>query len=75
MRMQFSTRMVTSQATYSRIKPNMTEALTDKYMEKMIVREKKDKTKNLHPSAKKRWNQMTQAPLPLSYKLHDLEEQ
>ena len=56
MRMQFSTKMVTSQATYSRIKPNMTEALTDKYMEKMIVREKKDKTKNLHPSAKKRWN-------------------
>ena len=75
MRMNFSTKMVTSRMTYSALKPNMTTPLTDTYMEKMIVREKNDKTKNLHPSVKRRWNRMTQAPIPLTYKLHDLEEQ
>ena len=73
--MQFSTKMVTPRTTYGALKPNMTHPLTNKYMDKMIIREKEDKTKNLHPDVKKRWNQMTQPPLPLTYKLHDLEEQ
>ena len=66
--------MVTSRQTYGRLTTNMTTPLTNKYMDKMIVREKLDKTKNLHPNVKKRWNQMTQEPIPLTYKLHDLEE-
>ena len=75
LRKQFSTKLVKSRLEYSKLKPNMAEPLTDKYMEKMIVREKVDKTKNLHPKTKLRWNQMTQAPIPFTYKLHDLEEQ
>ncbi len=52
------------------IKPNMTHNLTEKYMQKMVVREPQLKIKNLHPAAKIKWNKMTQAPLPLDYKLH-----
>ena len=33
--------------------------MTDKYMEKMIVREPKTKVDNMHPDTKERWNQMT----------------
>ena len=40
------------------------------YLEKMIVREPVDKSKNMHPDLKKRMNQMTQAPEPLTFKLH-----
>jgi hypothetical protein len=35
----------------------------------MIVREPKTKIQNLHPDVKERWNQMTQPPLPLKFKL------
>ena len=73
--MNFSTKMVTSRMTYGGLKANMTTPLTDTYMDKMIVREKADRTKNLHPNVKRRWNKMTAAPIPLTYKLHDLEEQ
>ena len=52
------------------IKTNMAHSLTDKYMQKMVVREPLLKTKNLHPAAKQKWNKMTQPPLPLEYKLH-----
>ena len=47
--------------------------LSKKYMEKMIVREPVDKTRNLHPSIKKRWEQMTQPPVPLTFKLHPMD--
>ena len=43
-------------------------------MDKMIYRQPIDKTKNMHPKIKQRWNQMTQEPVALTYKLHDLEE-
>ena len=33
-----------------------------KYIKQMIVREKVDTSKNLHPALKKRFNEMTQAP-------------
>ncbi|CDW82189.1 ribosomal protein [Stylonychia lemnae] len=46
--------------------------LTDKYLEKMIVREHKPKLENLHPNVKQRWNEMTQPPIPLKYKLQEL---
>ena len=39
--------------------------LTQNYMEKMIVREPVLKKDNLHPEAKKRYNQMMQEPEPL----------
>jgi len=47
--------------------------LTQTYMEQMVVRQPQLKHENLHPDAKRKWNQMTQAPLPLKYKLHELE--
>ena len=40
-------------------------------MEKMIVREPQLNQKNMHPSAKIKYNQMMQEPLPLTYKLHE----
>ena len=48
--------------------------LTDKYIEKMIVREPKTKIDNLHPKAKQKWNQMTQPLEPLKYKLQELPQ-
>lgn len=33
----------------------------------MIVREHVDKKDNMHPNAKKRWNEMTKAPEPLKF--------
>ena len=33
--------------------------MTQKYLEKMIVRQPKTKIDNLHPDVKERWNQMT----------------
>ena len=56
------------------LKNSMHHALTPNYMQRMIVRAPVLKEKNLHTNAKKRWNEMTQAPLPLTYKLHELEE-
>ena len=40
-------------------------------MEKMIVREPAMKSDNLHPEAKKRFNEMMQEPEPLTFKLHE----
>ncbi len=48
--------------------------LTDKYIDRMIVREPKTNIDNLHPDVKERWNEMTQPPLPLKFKLHELAE-
>ena len=39
----------------------------------MIVRQQVDKTKNLHPSVKQKWNTMTQEPKPLNFKLHAMD--
>ncbi len=47
------------------LKPNMAHDLTDKYMQKMVVREPVLKLKNLHPAAKRKWNRMTSEPEPL----------
>ena len=57
------------------IKNNMDKnnALPLKYIKQMIVREKTDTTKNMHPALKKRMNQTTQEPLPLKFKLHSME--
>lgn len=38
----------------------------------MIVREPVNKEKNLHPHVKERWEQQTQAPEPLTFKLHEM---
>jgi hypothetical protein len=62
--------MTTHFAKFSGIKANLTKSLTKNYMERMIVRQHVDKTKNLHPNVKARWNQMTQMPLPFTYQLH-----
>ena len=40
----------------------------------MIVREQVDRTKNLHPKVKAKWNEMTQLPEPLKFKLHQVEQ-
>ena len=42
------------------------------YMKKMIVREPVDKSKNLHPKAKARWNKITATPEPLRFAIHDM---
>ena len=44
--------------------------LTNKYIEKMIVREPQLKHSKMHPAVIKRWNTMLQEPKPLTYKLH-----
>ena len=44
---------------YRGLKNMMRHPLKPSYMERMIVRKSVDKLKNLHPSAKARWNQMT----------------
>ena len=55
------------------LKANMRHTnLTDKYIERMIVRKQVSKPDNMHPDVKERWNTMTQAPLPLKFKLHPL---
>ena len=41
----------------------------------MIVREHVDKTKNMHPKTKQRWNEMTKKPEPLKFKLHQLDSE
>ena len=48
----------------------MTHNLTEKYMQKMIVREPLLKPEKLHPAAKLKWNKMTAKPVPLEFKLH-----
>ncbi len=67
--------MATHFAKYLGIKANMRTPLTKKYIEKMIVREPKTNIEKMHPRAKQKWNQMTQEPKPLTYKLQDLPEQ
>ena len=65
--------MATIYQKFKGLKVNMRHTnLTDKYVERMIVREPKTKIQNLHPDVKKRWNQMTQPPLPLKFKIHEL---
>ena len=56
------------------LKKNMTQTkmVNTNYMDTMIVREHVDKKKNMHPKTKERWNQMTQKPEPLKFKLHQL---
>ena len=49
-----------------------TSKFPQKYMKQMIVREHKDNLENLHPAAKQKWEQMTQPPLPLKFKLHEM---
>ena len=67
--------MATYFSKFKGLKMNMRHRnITDKYVERMIVREHKDKTERLHPDIKERWNQMTQPPLPLKFKLHELPE-
>ena len=46
--------------------------ITDKYMNRMIVRQPQSKLENLHPDVKERWNTMTQQPEPLKFKLQEL---
>ena len=46
--------------------------MSNAYMQRMIVREHVDKSKNLHPEAKKRWNKVTQAPEPLLFPVHEM---
>ena len=66
--------MATYFSKFKGLKLNMRHTnLTDKYIDRMIVREPKNKLENLHPDVKERWNQMTQAPLPLKFKLHELQ--
>ena len=58
------------------LKNNMVKAAknpTPTYMQQMIVREQVDRKDRLHPDVKRRWNQMTQEPQPLKFKLHDLQ--
>ena len=65
--------MSTYFAKFRGLKANMRHTnLTDKYIERMIVRKQVSKPDNLHPDVKKRWNEMTKAPLPLKFKLHAL---
>ena len=54
--------MATHFAKFRGLKQNMGQntKITQTYMQKMIVREQVDKTKNLHPDVKQRWNEMTQ---------------
>ncbi len=67
--------MATYFSKFKGLKMNMRHTnITDKYVERMIVREPKTKPDNLHPDVKERWNQMTQPPLPLKFKLHELPE-
>ena len=67
--------MATYFSKFKGLKVNMRHTnITDKYVERMIVREPKTKTEHLHPDIKERWNQMTQPPLPLKFKLHELPE-
>ena len=67
--------MATYFTKFKGLKVNMRHRnITDKYVERMIVREPKTKVENLHPDVKERWNQMTQPPLPLKFKLHELPE-
>ena len=41
----------------------------------MIVREHVDrKERNLHPAVKQKWNEITQPPLPLKFKLHEMNK-
>ena len=55
------------------LKANMRHTnITDKYVERMIVRKQQSKPDNMHPDVKQRWMDMTQPPLPLKFKLHPL---
>jgi hypothetical protein len=52
--------MATHFSKFRGLKVNMRNTnITEKYIEKMIVREPKTKIDNLHPDVKKRWNEMT----------------
>lgn len=48
--------------------------ITSKYMDRMIVREHQGKLRNLHPKVRQKWNEMTQEPEPLKFKLQPLPE-
>ena len=67
--------MATHFSKFRGLKNNMQKntALTKQYMEQMIVREQVDRTKNLHPKVKARWNEMTKEPQPLKFKLHEVQ--
>ena len=41
---------------YHGLKVNVTTLLTRQYIERMMVRQPVDRTHNMHPSVKKRWN-------------------
>ena len=65
--------MATYFSKFKGLKVNMRHTnLTDKYINRMIVREPKTKIENLHPDVKQRWNDMTQPPEPLKFQLHEL---
>ena len=66
--------MATHFQKFKGLKNNMAKVdLPQKYMQQMVVREHVDKTKNLHPDIKTKWNEMTKQPAPLSFKLHGME--
>ena len=49
--------MATYFSKFKGLKMNMRHRnITDKYVERMIVREHKDKTEKFHPDVKERWN-------------------
>ena len=52
-----------------------TSQLSKNYMDMMIVREHVDRKDNMHPNAKKRWNEMTKAPEPLKFEMHTLKSE
>lgn len=65
--------MSTHFAKFRGLKLNMRHTnLTNKYVERMIVREPKTKLDNLHPDVKARWNEMTKEPEPFKFKLNEL---
>ena len=66
--------MATHFAKFKGLKNNMRGDLPKQYMQKMIVREHVDKSDRLHPNIKQKWNEMTKAPEPLKFKLHELEK-
>ena len=67
--------MSTHFSKYRGIKPNMAKKtdIAGQYMKQMIVREQVDKKKNLHPRIKQKWNEMTQEPEALKFKLHTID--
>ena len=56
------------------VKNSYVHKISDAMVEKMMVRKPLDRPHRLHINAKKRYNKLTQAPLPLKYKLQELPE-